>query len=168
MEPQGEWYNSLTMGIDYKKFDETTRFGNNEELIPLKYLPFTFSYNGYRYSESSQSSVGLSIVGATRSSFGIGSDWKEFDDKRYRASPSFALLRGDGTHTHNLFGDWQLGLRGAFQISSGALVSNEQFSPAAPPACGLPGRRAHRRRRRARLGRVAHAVAGPLAGPQRQ
>ena len=53
MEPQGEWYNSLTMGIDYKKFDETTRFGNNEELIPLKYLPFTFSYNGYRYSESS-------------------------------------------------------------------------------------------------------------------
>ena len=66
MEPQGEWYNSLTMGIDYKKFDETTRFGNNEELIPLKYLPFTFSYNGYRYSESSQSSVGLSIVGATR------------------------------------------------------------------------------------------------------
>lgn len=128
MEPQGEWYNSLTMGIDYKKFDETTRFGNNEELIPLKYLPFTFSYNGYRYSESSQSSVGLSIVGATRSSFGIGSDWKEFDDKRYRASPSFALLRGDGTHTHNLLGDWQLGLRGAFQISSGALVSNEQFS----------------------------------------
>lgn len=128
MEPQGEWYNSLTMGIDYKKFDETTRFGNNEELIPLKYLPFTFSYNGYRYSESSQSSVGLSIVGATRSSFGIGSGWKEFDDKRYRASPSFALLRGDGTHTHNLLGDWQLGLRGAFQISSGALVSNEQFS----------------------------------------
>ena len=52
--------------------------------------------------------MGLSIVGATRSSFGIGSDWKEFDDKRYRASPSFALLRGDGTHTHNLFGDWQL------------------------------------------------------------
>ncbi|MFW8217283.1 hypothetical protein ACOIDV_30140, partial [Klebsiella pneumoniae] len=91
---------------------------------PLKYVPFTFSYNGYRYSESSQSSVGLSIVGASRSFFGLGSDWKEFDDKRYRASPSFALLRGDGTHTQNLFGDWQLGLRAGFQLSSGALVSN--------------------------------------------
>ncbi|MBB1627739.1 ShlB/FhaC/HecB family hemolysin secretion/activation protein [Achromobacter sp. UMC71] len=128
LAPQGDWYNSLSVGLDYKKFDETTRFGNNEDRIPLKYVPFTFSYNGYRYSEASQSSVGLSVVGATRSFFGMGSDWKEFDDKRYRASPSFALLRGDGTHTQNLFGDWQLGLRAGFQLSSGALVSNEQFS----------------------------------------
>ncbi|WP_025140673.1 ShlB/FhaC/HecB family hemolysin secretion/activation protein [Achromobacter sp. DH1f] len=128
LAPQGDWYNSLSVGLDYKKFDETTRFGNNEDRIPLKYVPFTFSYNGYRYSESSQSSLGLSVVGASRSFFGMGSDWKEFDDKRYRASPSFALLRGDGTHTQNLFGDWQLGLRTGFQLSSGALVSNEQFS----------------------------------------
>ncbi|CAB3718367.1 hypothetical protein LMG3458_03734 [Achromobacter deleyi] len=128
LAPQGDWYNSLSVGLDYKKFDETTRFGDNEDRIPLKYVPFTFSYNGYRYSESSQSSLGLSVVGASRSFFGMGSDWKEFDDKRYRASPSFALLRGDGTHTQNLFGDWQLGLRAGFQLSSGALVSNEQFS----------------------------------------
>lgn len=128
LAPQGDWYNSLSVGLDYKKFDETTRFGDNEDRIPLKYVPFTFSYNGYRYSESSQSSLGLSVVGASRSFFGMGSDWKEFDDKRYRASPSFALLRGDGTHTQNLFGDWQLGLRTGFQLSSGALVSNEQFS----------------------------------------
>jgi len=128
LAPQGDWYNSLSFGLDYKKFDETTRFGGSEDLIPLKYVPFTFSYNGYRYSESSQSSIGLSLVGASRSFFGLGSDWKEFDDKRYRASPSFALLRGDGTHTQNLFGDWQLGLRAGFQLASGALVSNEQFS----------------------------------------
>jgi len=128
LAPQGDWYNSLSVGLDYKKFDETTRFGDNEDRIPLKYVPFTFSYNGYRYSESSQSSLGLSVVGASRSFFGMGSDWKAFDDKRYRASPSFALLRGDGTHTQNLFGDWQLGLRTGFQLSSGALVSNEQFS----------------------------------------
>ena len=128
LAPQGDWMNSLSVGLDYKKFDETTRFGDNEDSVPLKYLPFTFSYNGYRYSESSQSSLGLSVVGASRSFFGMGSDWKEFDDKRYRASPSFALLRGDGTHTQNLFGDWQLGLRAGFQLASGALVSNEQFS----------------------------------------
>ncbi len=128
LAPQGDWMNSLSVGLDYKKFDETTRFGDNEDSVPLKYLPFTFSYNGYRYSESSQSSLGLSVVGASRSFFDMGSDWKEFDDKRYRASPSFALLRGDGTHTQNLFGDWQLGLRAGFQLASGALVSNEQFS----------------------------------------
>ena len=128
MEPQGDWSNSLSIGLDYKKFDESTRFGANEDQVPIKYLPFTLAYNGYRYSESSQSSLGLSVVGASGSFFNQGSGWKEFDDKRYRASPSFALLRGDGTHTQNLFGDWQLGLRGSFQLASGALVSNEQFS----------------------------------------
>lgn len=128
MDPQGDWSNSLSVGLDYKKFDESTRFGANEDQIPIKYLPFTLAYNGYRYSESSQSSLGLSIVGASGSFFNQGSDWQAFDDKRYRASPSFALLRGDGTHTQNLFGEWQLGLRGSFQLASGALVSNEQFS----------------------------------------
>ena len=133
MEPQGEWYNSLTMGIDYKKFDETTRFGNNEELIPLKYLPFTFSYNGYRYSESSQSSVGLSIVGATRSSFGIGSGWKEFDDKRYRASPSFALLRGAPRTTCSATGSWACAAPSRFRPAPWCPTSSSP--PAAPPAC---------------------------------
>ncbi|WP_332611659.1 ShlB/FhaC/HecB family hemolysin secretion/activation protein [Achromobacter sp. ESBL13] len=128
MDPQGDWSNSLSIGLDYKKFDESTRFGANEDQIPIKYLPFTLAYNGYRYSESSQSSLGLSLVGASGSFFNQGSDWKEFDDKRYQANPSFALVRGDGTHTQNLFGDWQLGLRGSFQLASGALVSNEQFS----------------------------------------
>lgn len=128
MEPQGDWSNSLSIGLDYKKFDEATRFGADETQVPIKYLPFTLGYNGYRYSESSQSSLGLSVVGASGSFFNQGSDWKEFDNKRYLANPSFALLRGDGTHTHNLFGDWQLGLRGSFQLASGALVSNEQFS----------------------------------------
>ncbi len=128
MDPLGAWSNSLSIGLDYKKFDEATRFGDNEDQIPIKYLPFTLGYNGYRYSESSQSSLGLSIVGASGSFFNQSSDWQEFDNKRYMASPSFALLRGDGTHTQSLFGDWQLGLRGSFQLASGALVSNEQFS----------------------------------------
>lgn len=128
MDPQGAWSNSLSVGLDYKKFDESTRFGANVDEIPIKYLPFTLAYNGYRYSESSQSSLGLSVVGASGSFFNQSSDWQEFDNKRYMASPSFALLRGDGTHTQSLFGDWQLGLRGSFQLASGALVSNEQFS----------------------------------------
>lgn len=128
MDPLGAWSNSLSIGLDYKKFDEATRFGDNEDQIPIKYLPFTLAYTGYRYAESSQSSLGLSIVGASGSFFNQSSDWQEFDNKRYMASPSFALLRGDGTHTQSLFGDWQLGLRGSFQLASGALVSNEQFS----------------------------------------
>ncbi|WP_073108217.1 ShlB/FhaC/HecB family hemolysin secretion/activation protein [Pollutimonas bauzanensis] len=128
MAPSGNWYNSLSVGIDYKKFDESLVFGGDADDVPLKYVPLTLSYSGYRFTETAQSSFGLSVVAASDSFFGLNSDAEEFDYKRYRANPSFALLRGDASHTHSLFGDWQLALRGAFQLASGPLVSNEQFS----------------------------------------
>ncbi|ARP95263.1 ShlB/FhaC/HecB family hemolysin secretion/activation protein [Bordetella genomosp. 13] len=127
-DPVGSWYNSFSVGLDYKDFDESLVFGGEGDTVPLKYVPFTLGYNGYRYTEASQSSVGLSVVGATRSFFDLGSSAEEFDYKRYRASPSFALLKGDLTHTQNFPQDWQIFGRGGFQFASGALVSNEQFA----------------------------------------
>lgn len=128
LDPAGSWYQSLAIGIDYKDFDENTRFADDDQAIPLKYVPITLSYNGYRFAESSQSSLGLSVVAAARSFFSVGSNYKEFDNKRYLANPSFALLKGDASHLQTVFTDWQLSLRGGFQIASGALVSNEQMS----------------------------------------
>ncbi len=127
-DPVGSWYNSLSVGLDYKNFDESLVFGGENDTVPLKYVPFTLGYNGYRYTEASQSSIGLSIVGATRSFFDLGSSSEEFDYKRYRASPSFALLKGDFTHPQTFAQDWQAFARAGFQFSSGALVSNEQFA----------------------------------------
>jgi len=128
MEPLGNWHNSLSVGVDYKNFDESLMYGGDGDEVPLKYVPFTLAYDGYRYTETSQSSVSLSVVGATRTSFGVSSSDEEFDYKRYMASPSFALLRGDLTHTQTVGNDWQAFLRTGFQLASGALVSNEQFS----------------------------------------
>ncbi|CAM3932771.1 hemolysin activation/secretion protein [Kerstersia gyiorum] len=125
---QGDWHHSLGIGADYKDFDETVRFGNVDDTVPLTYVPITLSYNGYRYADSAQSTLGLSLVTATRSMFGLNSDWRDFDYKRYLASPSFAVFKGDMTHNQGLGRDWQLYLRGSFQVASGALVSNEQFS----------------------------------------
>lgn len=128
LAPSGNWYSSLSVGLDYKDFDENVVFGDDADAVPIQYVPITLSYNGYRFTETSQSSFGLSVVAASDSFFGVGSDAAEFDDKRYRAKPSFALIKGDASHTHSVFGDWQLGLRGSFQVASGPLVSNEQFS----------------------------------------
>lgn len=124
----GNWYNTFSVGLDYKDFDEQTRFGDDSQTVPLTYLPFTLAYNGYRYTETSQSSIGLTLTGATRSFFGLNSEWKEFDDKRYLASPSFMVFKGDLSHTETFAKDWQLYGRAGFQLASGALVSNEQFS----------------------------------------
>jgi len=124
----GIWSNSLSLGVDFKDFEEQLKFGGSSDTVPLKYAPFTFGYNGYRYTEKSQLGLGLSLVVGTRAFFGYGSNDQEFDNKRYRASPSFAVLKGDLSYTQDIFGEWQSASKTSFQLASGPLISNEQMS----------------------------------------
>lgn len=124
----GNWANSLSVGVDFKDFDEQMRFGSSSDQIPLKYAPLTFGYNGYRYSETSQLGLGLNLIVGTRSFFGYGSDAEAFQYKRDAASPSFAVLKGDLNFTYTFASDWQSASKAGFQLASGPLVSNEQYS----------------------------------------
>lgn len=124
----GNWAHSLSAGIDFKDFDERMSFGGENDTVPIKYAPITLGYNGMRYTEASQWSLGLSVVAGTRSLFGYGSDDRAFDYKRYQADSSFLALRGDTSFTFNLIGNWQSASKLGFQLASGPLVSNEQFA----------------------------------------
>ncbi|WP_404940642.1 ShlB/FhaC/HecB family hemolysin secretion/activation protein [Pseudomonas protegens] len=124
----GNWANSLSVGVDFKDFDEEMRFGRNSDQIPLKYAPMTFGYNGYRYSEKAQLGLGLNLIVGTRRFFGYGSDAEEFHYKRDEASASFSVLKGDLNFTYTFANDWQSASKAAFQLASGPLVSNEQYS----------------------------------------
>lgn len=115
-------------GVDFKDFKEEVRLGNSRDEIPLKYAPLTFGYNGYRYSEKSQLGLGLNLVIGTRRSFGYGSEAHEFQFKRDEASASFSVLKGDLNFTYTFDNDWQSASKSAFQLASGPLVSNEQYS----------------------------------------
>ncbi|QTF10798.1 ShlB/FhaC/HecB family hemolysin secretion/activation protein [Brenneria izadpanahii] len=123
-----EWLHSFSLGVDLKDFDEEVQFGESGDKVPLRYAPATLSWNGYYLGERRQGNAGLSLVWATSNFFGYGSDESEFDYKRYKADPDFALLKGDFGVTETLAGDWQMALTGGFQMASGPLVSNEQFS----------------------------------------
>ncbi|WP_175175432.1 ShlB/FhaC/HecB family hemolysin secretion/activation protein [Achromobacter pestifer] len=127
-EPRGSWYHSASLGLDYKNFDEELRFGGSGQRVPLRYVPITLSYNGFRTTDTSQTVIDLSLVGGSRSFFNIGSDAQQFDDKRYLANPSFLALKGNLSHTQDVFDGWQWHARTSFQFSSGPLVSNEQFA----------------------------------------
>jgi len=124
----GAWAQSLSMGVDVKNFDEKVLFGMTDDEAPLKYVPFTLGYSGYRYTEHDQLSLGLSLVVNTRSIFGYGSDDVDFAYKRYLADPSFAVLKGDGEYSFDFAGSWQSASKLAFQLATGPLVSNEQIT----------------------------------------
>jgi len=127
LPPAGDWSGSLGLGIDFKDMDEAVSLGGAASNVPLRYLPLTLSFNAYRFGERSQSSAALALTGGFNG-FGVGSGWAEYGAKRYRASPDFIYLKGDGTHTQTLKGGVELYARGAFQVASGALVSGEQFA----------------------------------------
>lgn len=90
----GEWTHQLSLGLEFKDFDENVMYGGVEDRVPLKYAPFTFGYNGYYFNDRRQGNLSLSIVTATSDFLHYGSDYDEFDRKRYRASKDFALLKG--------------------------------------------------------------------------
>lgn len=128
LPPAGNWAHSLSLGVDFKDFDETTGFEDGVDEAPLKYAPLTFGYSGFRYTERSEFSLGMSLVAGTRSFFGYGSDADEFRYKRYQSNPSFAVLKGDAQYTLTFADDWKSATTFGFQLASGPMVSNEQFS----------------------------------------
>lgn len=127
-EPMGNGYHSVSLGLELKNFDEDVTFGPDKQHVPIRYVPFTLGYSGMWSADTSQSMVDLSLTGASRSFFSIGSDEARFQDKRWLANPSFMLFKGNLSHTQDIWWRWQLHGRLGFQFASGPLVSNEQFS----------------------------------------
>lgn len=124
----GDWWHSLSAGVDFKSNDEEVRLGGSVDEVPLEYAPITLAYSGFLQTERAQYALGLSLVNGTRSFLGYGSDWREFYYKRYKASPSFMVLKADLNTAHTLAGNTQLGIRFAGQLTDSPLVSGEQIA----------------------------------------
>jgi hemolysin activation/secretion protein len=140
---------SFSVGWDYKKFYELDRFGgqvctngtgkvtpgsspdqtcrfvvSNATSAPITYYPVNAAYAANWTGPKSTTDVNASLE------FGIdqlGSTATEYDNKRYRAPPGFAILRAGVTREQDLPYDLQLwgSLQG--QMANQPLVSSEQF-----------------------------------------
>jgi hemolysin activation/secretion protein len=124
----GDWWHTFSAGFEFKDVDEALKMGNTGDTVPLKYVPITLGYNGFLQGERGQVGLGLSMVIGTSSSFGYGSNAQQFDYKRYKASPSFMVLKGDVNGSYTLPGDSQLGFRLSGQMTDSPLVSSEQIA----------------------------------------
>jgi hypothetical protein len=66
-----------------------------------------------------------------------------YDNKRYKASPSFLVLKGDANATYNLQAA-RAGVALSGQLADAALVSASRWPPAAPVPCAATCRRKRR------------------------
>ena len=126
--PAGKgFFQSVSFGIDYKKFDQDIALtpGADPIVAPITYFPIGVNYSGTWVGKGALTELSAALVFHVR---GMGSSEAEFENTRYQADGSFAILRGDLAHAHDFLGGFQLYGKIQGQIANQPLVSSEQFS----------------------------------------
>jgi hemolysin activation/secretion protein len=120
------FFDTLSIGPDYKHFDQNVTLGGQTLPTPVTYYPVTATYSA-TWQSAGGSSTQLDI-GPTFDVRGLGSDVAAFDAKRFDAQGNFIYLKGDLSRTQNLPDGFQLYGKAQWQVSNEPLVNSEQFS----------------------------------------
>jgi hemolysin activation/secretion protein len=60
------YYHSLTLGFDYKNFDQAVRLGTGQLTTPIRYFPISLQYNGTQQDANGTTQFGLGVNFSTR------------------------------------------------------------------------------------------------------
>jgi hemolysin activation/secretion protein len=125
------YYHSLSLGVDYKHFDQDITIAGTPGLAPVTYNPFSAAYSGSwinRNSENkvtSETDLDASIVLSIRQ---WASGESVIEQQRFGADGSFIYFRGDVSHTHDLPLGFQIFAKLQGQAADKPLINSEQFS----------------------------------------
>ena len=119
------FFQTLSVGLDYKHFDQTVTLSGSGFESPVTYFPIVASYSATFQGEKSSTQLNASLTYNIRP---ISDDALTFDNRRFDASPSFTHLNVDVSHTQELPEGFQLYGKVQGQVADGPLVSSEQLS----------------------------------------
>lgn len=135
-----DFYHSFTAGVDYKDFGQTVVLQGATDTIesPVKYPPFSLEYSATWMGAAPQDTRAVATSGSRSSTnidfglsflvHGLGTDWRQFANKRAGAGASYLIFHPAVTREQVL--PWRWSLMGRFdgQLASGPLINNEQFA----------------------------------------
>jgi hemolysin activation/secretion protein len=121
----GVFAESLSLGVDFKHFDENIQVGSTSTPDTVTYFPLAASYTLQQADARGSLKADLAVTAGLR---GLGSDLATFQNKRADAEPNFVHLNLDVNLTHKLFYGFEGAIRVSGQVADGPLVSSEQFS----------------------------------------
>ncbi len=121
----GEYQHKLTMGFDYKDFENSLNlqgidYGNNVVVHPL-----SLTYSGTLGLEGGQ--LGFYLSGAHNEPWGDKGLQSDFDRARQGANASYSIFRFGTNFGYSLPRDWQAKLTFNGQYTGDQLVPGEQF-----------------------------------------
>ena len=124
--PNGkDFYHSLTLGFDYKHYDQDLTLSGSTISTPTTYYPLSAAYNANWTGAGNSTEANLDLTFNIR---GLGSSLAELDNSRYQAGGNFIYLRGDLSHTHDLPGGLQAYGKIQGQLAGEPLLNTEQIS----------------------------------------
>lgn len=119
------FFHTLSVGIDYKDFDQNITLGGSALATPVTYYPFNATYSASWQGDRSLTQLDAGFTIDVR---GLGSNPAAFDAQRFDAKSNFIYFRGDLSRTQDLPKDVQLFGKVQGQVSDEPLVSSEEFS----------------------------------------
>jgi len=129
-----EFYHSISFGIAYKHFKQTIKTPGSETsgaggiVTPITYFPLSVDYTATSLNLTGKDSVTEFSAGINFHFRGLGSGPSKFNLNRNNADGGYIVLRGDLSHTQELWWDFQGFGKVSGQLSNQPLVSSEQFS----------------------------------------
>lgn len=120
-----DFYHSVSLGVDYKHYDQDIVVDGSDITAPITYYPFSANYSA---TYAPTGSVTQLDAGVTLHVRGLGSTSTDFDDSRFGAGGAFIHFNGDLSHTHDLPAGLQIFGKIQGQIADQPLVAGEQFS----------------------------------------
>jgi hemolysin activation/secretion protein len=119
------FYQNFSLGIDYKNFSEDIVIGKDTISSPIEYYPISANYGASWLAEKGFTEFNSSLNFHLR---GMGSEKIDYDNKRYNADGSYAFIRSDLAHTHDLWAGSQVYGKIQGQLSSQPLINGEQIA----------------------------------------
>jgi hemolysin activation/secretion protein len=120
------FFHTLSIGVDYKHFDQTVGLGTDAFSSPVTYYPVVGTY-GATFQNDKFTTQFNALLTYNLRPFSSAA-FPDFDAKRFGASPSFAHFNVDVSHTQELPEGYQLWGKIQAQAADGPLVSSEQLS----------------------------------------
>ncbi|MEI9991680.1 MAG: POTRA domain-containing protein [Rhizomicrobium sp.] len=119
------FFHTLSLGFDYKHFDQGVTLGGQTVQAPITYYPLTAAYSATWAQDGALTQLDTSVTFHLR---GLGSDPVAFDTKRFKASGDFIYFRADLSRAQDLPLGFQAYVKVQGQLSDEPLVSAEELS----------------------------------------
>jgi hemolysin activation/secretion protein len=120
-----KFYQTLSLGVDYKNFREDLKIGNTTISSPIEYLPLSVNYGASLTRPKGFTEFNTSLNFHLR---GIGSGQTDYNNRRSKSGGNYVFLRSDVSNTRDLKNGSQIFGKIQGQVSSKPLINAEQIS----------------------------------------